>query len=214
MKFNQRLIAAREAIGWSQTALGEEIGAAQSTVATWERGKNEPDLATITRIAKKLNRTPEWLAFEVGISADADMIHINEIDVRAYSGDGGLGEVMLGDESAVLRRYYFPKAEIKSAFGADPAHVQILEAIGDSMLGTINPGEKVFVNLGDTVPSPPGIFVVWDGLALVLKRIEFIANSDPPMVTISSDNPRYKPYDRLVGEAYIQGRVVGSWQRR
>ena len=201
---------------WSQAQLGDEVGAAQSTVATWERKKdpNEPDLAMIRRIASKLNRTPEWLAFDVGDGLGLDMIHVNEIDVRAYSGAGGFGEIMEGAEAAVLRRYYFPKNEIKAAFGAEPGGLKILEAVGDSMLGTINPGEKVFVNLADKMPSPPGIFVVWDGLALVLKRIELIANSDPPTVKISSDNPRYQPYDRLIGEAYIQGRVVGSWQRR
>lgn len=54
MSFRERLIAAREEMEWSQTKLGEEIGAAQSTVATWERTKkpNEPDLSMIARIAK------------------------------------------------------------------------------------------------------------------------------------------------------------------
>lgn len=214
MKFHQRLTLAREAVDLSQTELGEDIGAAQSTVATWERGKNEPDLATIRRIAKRTNRTPEWLAFEVGDSTPPDTIAMSEIDVRAHSGAGGLQEIREDDETAVLRRYFFPRAEFRSTFGADPAGVRVLEAVGDSMLGTISPGEKVFVNVEDRVPSPPGIFVVWDGAALVLKRVEYVPNSEPPKVTISSDNPRYKPYDRLVEEAYIQGRVIGSWQRR
>ena len=82
------------------------------------------------------------------------------------------------------------------------------------MLGTLNPGEKVLVDFRDTVASPPGIFVVWDGLGLVLKRVEFLAQSDPPKVRITSDNARYQPYERILEEAYIQGRVIGSWQRR
>jgi len=59
----------------------------------------------------------------------------------------------------------FPRSEFRAAFGADPDRVRVLEVIGDSMLGTLGPGEKVFVNVADIVPSPPGIFVVWTAWA-------------------------------------------------
>jgi transcriptional regulator with XRE-family HTH domain len=214
MPFHARLSQAREAIRYSQAQLGEAVGAAQSTVATWERGKNEPDLSTIRRIAKVVNKTPEWLAFAVGADIAGDMVAVPEIDVRASAGPGGLLEALHGDAAAIRSRYMFPRPEFRAVFGADPEGVQVLEVIGDSMLRTLNPGEKVFVNVSDTIPSPPGIFVVWDGLGLVLKRVEFVPHSDPASVMISSDNQRYKPYERVLGEAYIQGRVIGSWQRR
>lgn len=214
MSFHVRLAQAREALQYSQSQLGEAVGAAQSTVATWERGKNEPDLAMIRRIAKVVNQTPEWLAFAVGSDTPSDMIVVSEIDVGAQSGPGGLQEALEGDPAAIRNRYIFPRAEFRAAFGASPENVRVLEVVGDSMVGTLSPGEKVFVNTADTVPSPPGIFVVWDGLALVLKRVEFVPHSDPASVVISSDNPRYKPYERILGEAYIQGRVIGAWQRR
>jgi hypothetical protein len=57
--------------------------------------------------------------------------------------------------------------------------------------------------------------VLWDGLGMVVKRVEFMAYSEPPTVRIISDNVVYRPYERLLGEAYIQGRVIGSsWERR
>jgi len=216
MSFRERLIAAREEMGWSQAQLGEEVGAAQSTVATWERQKkpNEPDLATIRRLAQKLNKTPEWLAFNVGTDVGADMVALLEVDARAISGPGGLKEVLTNDSGAITNRYYFPKAEVRRSFGIDGDRIRLLDVIGDSMVATLNPGEKVMVNFTDTMPSPPGIFVVWDGMGLVLKRVEFVAQSDPPTVRISSDNPRYQAYERMIEEAYIQGRVIGSWQRR
>ena len=214
--FRQRLISAREEIDWSQTQLGEEVGAAQSTVASWEREKkpNEPDLQMIRRLATKLNKSPEWLAFGTGTDVSADMVTLLEVDARAISGPGGMGEVLDSDRDAVTNKYYWPRAEFKRAFGVDGERVRLHNVIGDSMVTTLNPGEKVIVDVTDLIPSPPGIFVLWDGLGLVLKRVEFIAQSDPPKVRISSDNSRYQPYERLVGEAYIQGRVIGSWQRR
>ena len=79
------------------------------------------------------------------------------------------------------------------------------------MTPTFNPLDRVMVDLSDQTPSPPGVFVIWDGLGLVVKRVEHLAHSDPPRVRITSDNPKYQPYERILGEAYIQGRVLGKW---
>jgi hypothetical protein len=45
------------------------------------------------------------------------------------------------------------------------------------------------VDLGRRSPTPPGIFVLDDGMGLVAKRLEHIPSSDPPRVRIISDNP-------------------------
>jgi hypothetical protein len=45
----------------------------------------------------------------------------------------------------------------------------------------------VLVDLGRRSPTPPGIFVLHDGMGLVAKRLEYIPNSDPPRVRIISD---------------------------
>jgi phage repressor protein C with HTH and peptisase S24 domain len=212
--FAKRLIAARNAADMSQEELALAIHVAQSTVATWERGKNEPDLKTIERIAKAVDSRPEWLGFAVG-SDSPDLTVIDEIDARAQSGAGGIVEIT--DESRgefIAHRYGFPRGEFKEMFGANPGDIVIIQVIGDSMLGTLNPGERVFVNLKDRTPSPPGIFVVWDGIGLVMKRVEYLAHSKPPRIRIMSDNPKYEPYERTIDEAFIQGRVIGSWQRR
>lgn len=214
MSLAKRISAARAELGLSQKDLGGKVNAAQSTVASWERGQNEPDIATILRLAKVLKRPPEWLAFNLSAEIGADMILIPEIDVQAVSGAPGLAEVAEGDLDAVRHRYAFPRAEAHALFGTSGDGVVIIEVKGDSMIGTLSPGEKVIVNRMDRVPSPPGIFVLWDGMGLVLKRVEYIPHSDPPKVRILSDNPRYAPYERTVEEAFIQGRVIGSWQRR
>lgn len=214
MTLADRLIRAREAMHLSQAKLGKEINAAQSTVASWENGKNEPDLATIRRLAKVLHRTPEWLAFDIGMNFDADVAAIEEIDVRATRGAGGMTAAPSSEELRVAARYYFPRASFKSVFGCDPDEVKILESIGDEMFPTLYPGERVLVNTKDRLPTPPGIFAVWDGFSFVLKRIEYLPHSDPPRVKITTDNPRYEAHERSLEDAQIQGRVIASWQRR
>lgn len=214
MTFRERLITARKNLNLSQAALGVRVHAAQSTVATWERGVNEPTLAQIEKLAHELGESASYLAFGVRDLVADGMVRVPEYDVRALSGAGGALEAVRGNPDSILHTYAFPKDAFVQTFGASPAGIAVLEVVGDSMLGTLNPGEKVFVNTADTSPTPPGIFVVWDGMGLVLKRVEYIPHSDPPRVRIISDNKAYQPYERLLDEAYIQGRVVGSWQRR
>lgn len=67
------------------------------------------------------------------------------------------------------------------------------------------------VDPSDTRPSPPGIFCVWDGLGLVIKRVEYLMNSDPPTIRLTSCNPAYQAYERSLDEAQIKGRVIGRW---
>ncbi len=56
------------------------------------------------------------------------------------------------------------------------------------------------------------MFVVWDGLGLVVRRVAMLAHGDPARVTITSDNPKYEPNERTIDEAYIRGRVIGQWR--
>ena len=69
---------------------------------------------------------------------------------------------------------------------------------------TVLDGDIVLVDLGRSAPTPPGVFVLYDGMGLVAKRLEHIPNSDPPRVRIISDNP---PYEGSGDEVNIIGRI-------
>ncbi len=215
--FAVRLKEAREAVHLTQEGLADALNAVQTTVASWERGKNEPALATIAKIAKRVKRSPQWLAFGTGDDPSPDAIRVDELDVRAMAGAGGLDvEVWSGAREAESRvaSYYFPASDFRGLYGAAADRVRIIEVLGDSMEPTLRPGQRVMIDVQDRSPSPPGLFVLWDGLGMIIKRVEFVAHSDPAAVRIASDNPRYPEKERLLGEAYIQGRVIGSWERR
>lgn len=138
------------------------------------------------------------------------MARIDELDIRGSAGGGTIVDDEDGREP--VHQWELPAELIRSASYAPPDRIKIIMVVGDSMEGTFRPFERVMVDTTDTVPTPPGIFVVYDGLGLVVKRVEYVPHSEPPTVRISSDNPRYSPYERILGEAYIQGRVLGRWQ--
>jgi phage repressor protein C with HTH and peptisase S24 domain len=78
---------------------------------------------------------------------------------------------------------------------------------GDSMAPTLLDGDTVLVDMTRRAPNPPGIFVLDDGMGLVAKRLEHIANSEPPAVRVISDNKHYPEYERTADEIHIVGRI-------
>ena len=45
------------------------------------------------------------------------------------------------------------------------------------------------------------------------KRLEYIEGSEPPRIRVISDNLRYKPYERLIEEVNVVGRIMARWER-
>ncbi len=138
---------------------------------------------------------------------DKRLTRIEELDVRASAGAG-----LTGEAETVVDTWQIPTAIIRAYSTAPASDLRIITVMGDSMEPALQPGQRILVDTGDRKPSPPGIFVVWDGLGLVVKRVQMLPHSDPVRVKITSDNPKYDPYERTIDEAYIQGRVLGQWR--
>lgn len=66
---------------------------------------------------------------------------------------------------------------------------------------------------GDTNPSPPGLFAIWDDMGVSVKRIEPILNSNPQLIKITSDNNLVADTTELVVDTKIWSRVVWSAQK-
>ncbi|HUC70415.1 MAG TPA: S24 family peptidase [Stellaceae bacterium] len=105
-----------------------------------------------------------------------------------------------------------PKDFLRAATDAAEGQIRIMTVVGDSMETTFRPYERIMVDVSDRQPSPPGIFVLFDGVGHVVKRVELVVGSNPPRVRISADNPRYSVYESALDEAGIEGRVLGKWQ--
>jgi phage repressor protein C with HTH and peptisase S24 domain len=138
---------------------------------------------------------------------DARTIRIEELDVRASAGAG-----LTGENEKVVAEWQVPSGVVRGYSTAPATEMRIITVMGDSMEPALLPGQRVLVDTGDRKPSPPGIFVVWDGLGLVIKRVQMVPHSEPPRVKITSDNVKYESYERSLEEAYIQGRVIGQWR--
>jgi phage repressor protein C with HTH and peptisase S24 domain len=102
----------------------------------------------------------------------------------------------------------FHKDWLKKSFGVAPADLRVLVVHGDNMAPTLCHGDTVLVDTTKKHPSPPGIFVLFDGMGLVVKRLEMIAHPDKTKLRVICDNSHYSTYESSLEEAAIIGRVV------
>jgi phage repressor protein C with HTH and peptisase S24 domain len=119
----------------------------------------------------------------------------------------GGGSVALEEHEAPGRAYHFRRSWIKHDLRASPSQLRIMTVEGDSMVPTLFDGDTVLVDMTKRAPSPPGIFVLDDGMGLVAKRLQHVPNSDPPAVQVISDNKHYPEYERTAEEINIIGRI-------
>lgn len=164
-----------------------------------------------TRLAKLANILEIPLTALLGVEENTsrslppeeDYVMISSM-LTATSAKGG---------SAVLEEregkpYYFRRQWVQNRLNARPEDLRMIFVEGDNMAPTLCQGDMILVDITKKKPSPPGIFVLFDGFGLVTKRLEFLSNSTPPSLRILSDNPQYLPYERAIAETNIIGRVV------
>ena len=126
------------------------------------------------------------------------------INVRASAGPGAWND----DFEEEADTWLFADPLIRHEFRARPEDLRMITVDGDSMEPVLSSGDRILIDVSLKVPVPPGIFVIWDGMGLVAKRIEHLPHSEPPRVVLKSLNPDYDSYERLAEEIQVVGRAV------
>jgi phage repressor protein C with HTH and peptisase S24 domain len=206
-----RLRARCQQLGLKGGHVAELAGVNRSFVYDIMRGRSEhPNMERLERVAQVLKVDSRWLLHGLGevegeaptLDGQEVFVAIPSVTVTASMGGGSVVE-----EEPEGRPYHFQSSWIRHKLRAQPADLRIMHVEGDSMMPTLHHGDVVLVDLVRRAPTPPGIFVLHDGMGLVAKRLEHIPNSDPPRVRILSDNAFYAPYDCTAEEVNIIGRI-------
>ena len=134
---------------------------------------------------------------------------VPEIDVRVAAGAGAWNEEL----EEIKEAWLFADPLIRHEFRAKPDDCRMITVDGDSMEPLLSSGDRIMIDVSRNLPSPPGIFVIWDGLGLVAKRVEHVPHSDPPKVVLKSLNPEYDSYERVADEIRVVGRAVWASRR-
>ncbi|MBV8651850.1 MAG: S24 family peptidase [Alphaproteobacteria bacterium] len=226
----ERLRQARAEAGYgSAAAFARATDAAEATYRAHENGKRQLTIAAAKRYARALERSWEWLMFgdEFGLAprepdgaplsvADPksnSVVIIDELDGRPSAPEGMRPREEDGErQEKVVGKWSMPANVVRYHTSAPAGELKIIRVVGDSMEPDFLAGERVMVDTGDRLPSPPGVFAVWDGFSEIVKRLEMVPYSDPPRVKLMSVNPAYEPRELRLDEMVINGRVVGKWK--
>ena len=63
--------------------------------------------------------------------------------------------------------------------GVSPENLRILRARGDSMEPLVGEGDRLIVDVSRRAPATGELAALWDGLGLVIKRVEAVSGGNP-----------------------------------
>ena len=208
-----RLKARSRQLGLNARQVAELADINKSFVYDIMRGRSEnPNLEKLDRVARVVKVDRNWLLHGMGdLEGESPIIEdpaqafvaIPSVEVTVAMGGGSI----ISDEIETGKPYHFQRSWILHDLKANPSALRIMHVEGDSMMPTLHSGDVVLVDLDRTSPTPPGIFVLFDGVGLVAKRLEYIPNNDMPKFRVISDNTFYSPYERTADEINIVGRI-------
>ncbi len=109
--------------------------------------------------------------------------------------------------------FAFDERWLKALTASRPSKLSIVRVEGDLMAPTLNAGDEILVDLGDSVERlRDGIYVLRIDDAVVVKRVAL--NPRGRQVTVQSDNPAYPDWpDCSLDQINCIGRVIWAGRR-
>lgn len=202
MGFSERLAQAMKHAGYTQGRLAKEVGMAQSSVNKLLKEANGS--RKTVEIASVLGVRPEWLSTGEGEMASGSarepsalyqvkqsLNGIYRVDVLDVKASAGPGSIITSDFIETIRAIEYTTEQARALFGNRPAtHVKVITVNGDSMDGTISPGDQIFVDTGVTHFDGDGVYVFVFGKTLHVKRLQMQRDR----LAVISDNPIYEKW--------------------
>ncbi|WP_158784766.1 S24 family peptidase [Pantoea sp. BAV 3049] len=135
-----------------------------------------------------------------------DVYRIDVLDVSASAGDGAPSR----DVVEVIRSIEYVPDQARVIFGNRPeSSVKLINVRGDSMEGTIEPGDLIFVDVAVCNFDGDGIYVFDFNGDTFVKRLQKVKTE----LLVISDNPRYREWsisEEELDMLHVSGRVMLS----
>ncbi|HEV8407582.1 MAG TPA: S24 family peptidase, partial [Sphingomicrobium sp.] len=143
-----------------------------------------------------------------GDDASSGLVSVKRHPVSVSAGPGALVA-----EEAGKPCFAFDERWLKTLTATHPSKLSIVRVEGDSMAPTLNSGDDILVDLGDTAERlRDGIYVLRIDDAVVVKRLAL--NPTGRRLTVQSDNPAYPDWpDCSLDDLKPIGRVIWAGRR-
>ncbi len=202
----------------TQKTLGDAVGVSQAAIQKIETGR-AAQTTKLLDIAKALRVRPEWLSSGTGtMRADGeddkkpshinhDVFRVDILDLAVSAGPGIVNQEFV----EILHSVEYAPAEARHMFdGRKAENIRIINVRGDSMSGTIEPGDLLFVDISVKSFDGDGIYAfLYDDTAHV-KRLQKMKDK----LLVISDNKSYAAWDPIekdeMNRVFVFGKVIGS----
>lgn len=138
--------------------------------------------------------------------SDIDSYVIEVLDINASAGNGFLNN----DIVEVIKCIEYDIEHAKTLFNGIPSNnLKIINVSGDSMQGTFESGDAIYIDVTVNQFQSDGIYVFTFGRGLYVKRLQLIKNK----LIVISDNKKYQDWDiseEEIDQLYIHGKVMLS----
>lgn len=182
--------AMRTARGMTLQDVADKVGTTAVTVSRWEREPSRVTVPVLARLAVALNcSVRELVETDAGKGADQYMPIPH-----------------LGDPAG--RSYVWDSKAFAAILGAKPEDMAVFWSRGDVMHPTISTGDPCYVDVSQTDPVRPGVYIIQGENELIIRRL-MPSVSSPGMICVTSDNPLYRLNELVkAGDLQVKGRVI------
>lgn len=202
--FSRRLALACNRAGMEnhgrQADIASALGVTPKAVSKWFNAESIPRRGKIAELADYIGAQTNWLLGEGDEDEDQatpveakyktrnSFYRVDVLDVRASAGNGYLVST---DFIETIRAIEYTNDQAVALFGNRPAEsVKVITVSGDSMEGTIEPGDQIFLDMNITEFDGDGIYVFVFGKTLHVKRLQM----QKRRLAVLSDNKLYEPW--------------------
>ena len=202
-----------KAIGETQEGLAEKLNVTQGSIAHWLSGRRKPDTDIVASILKAVG-IKEIIMNSNGYmeerssqpSYDKNNFFIEVLNITASAGTGYLNS----DVMEVIKLIEYDSEQAKILFnGINENNLKVINIAGDSMQGTFESGDSIYVDISQKEFNGDGIYVFSFGRSLYVKRLQIIKDK----LVVISDNKMYERWEiheHELDQLYVHGKVMLS----
>ncbi|HEX3423512.1 MAG TPA: S24 family peptidase [Sphingomicrobium sp.] len=149
----------------------------------------------------------------LGGPSESNRMSSGLVSVKRHPVSVSAGPGALVTEESGKPCFAFDERWLKALTASQPSKLSIVRVEGDSMAPTLNSGDDILVDLGDSTERlRDGIYVLRIDEAVVVKRLAL--NPTGRRVTVQSDNPAYPDWpDCSLHDLNPIGRVIWAARR-
>ncbi|MBS0923231.1 helix-turn-helix transcriptional regulator [Providencia sp. JGM181] len=216
-----RIKQARLAKDMTQAELADAVGVSPQSVQQWETS-TEPRKNRVMKIAEILGVDANWLLFgrpesenrkevvKIELEDGSNVQERYKVEILDIEASAGSGVMVLDDFIETITAIEYSAEEAKRLFGGRTADtVKMITVKGDSMSGTFEPRDQIFVDITVNHFDGDGIYVFILDNQLYIKRLQMQYKK----LAVISDNPRYETWyleDNSIDGMFIQAKVLVS----